>query len=124
MEITERKTADIVTLCVSGKLDTTTAKTFEDKILGQIESGDRRFIVDLAQLDYISSAGLRVFVLAAKRLNSAKGKIVLCGLKKTIPYHTLNRTRDPVREVFDIAGFSSIFSIYGSHDDAIKDLQA
>lgn len=82
MEITECKTADIVTLCVSGKLDTTTAKTFEDKILGPIESGDRRFIVDLAQLDYISSAGLRVFALAAKRHNSAKGKIVLCGLKK------------------------------------------
>ena len=124
MEITERKTADIVTLCVSGKLDTTTAKTFEDKILGQIESGDRRFIVDLAQLDYISSAGLRVFALAAKRHNSAKGKIVLCGLKKTIPYNTLNRTQDPVREAFDIAGFSSIFSTYGSHDDAIRSLQA
>lgn len=65
-----------------------------------------------------------MFALAAKRHNSAKGKIVLCGLKKTIPYYTLNRTRDPVRKVFDIAGFSSVFSIYGSHDDAIKDLQA
>lgn len=110
MEITERRTADIVTLSLSGKLDTTTAKTFEEKILGQIESGDRRFVIDLAQLDYISSAGLRVFVLAAKRLNSANGKIVLCALKH------------PVREVFDTAGFSSIFSVYGSHDEAIKDL--
>ena len=112
MEITERRTADIVTLSLSGKLDGTTAKAFEEKILGQIESGDRRFIIDLAQLDYVSSAGLRVFILAAKRLNSANGKIVLCSLK------------DPVREVFDIAGFSSIFSVYGFHDDAIKDLQA
>jgi len=110
MEISERRTAEIVTLSLSGKLDTTTAKAFEQKILGQIESGDRRFVIDLAQLDYISSAGLRVFVLAAKRLNSANGKIVLCALK------------DPVREVFDIAGFSSIFSIYGSHDEAIKNL--
>jgi anti-anti-sigma factor len=124
MEITESKTAAIVTLTISGKLDTTTAKTFEENILGQIESGERRFIVDLAQLEYISSAGLRVFALAAKRLNSANGKIVLCGLKKTIPHYTLNRPRDPVREVFDVSGFSSIFSIYGSHDDAIKDLQA
>jgi len=123
MEITERKTADIVTLSLSGKLDTTTAKAFEERILGQIESGDRRFIIDLAQLDYVSSAGLRVFVLAAKRLDSANGKLVLCGFKKTVPCHTLNRTRDPVREVFDIAGFSSIFSIYGSHDEAIRNLQ-
>ena len=68
--------------------------------------------------------GLRVFLLAGKRLNSANGKLVLCGFKKTIPYYTLNRPRDPVREVFDVAGFSSIFSTYGSHDDAIKSLQA
>jgi anti-sigma B factor antagonist len=110
MEITERRTVEIVTLSLSGKLDTTTAKTFEEKILAQIESGERRFVIDLAQLDYISSAGLRVFVLAAKRLNSTNGKMVLCSLK------------DPVKEVFDIAGFSSIFSIYGSHDEATKHL--
>ena len=111
MEITERRTAEIVTLSLSGKLDTTTAKMFEDKVLGQIESGERRLVIDLARLDYISSAGLRVFVVAGKRLKGSDGKIVLCALK------------DPVREVFDIAGFSSIFPVYGSHDEAIKNLQ-
>lgn len=124
MEITERRTADIVTLSLSGRLDTATAKTFEDKILSRIKSGDRRFIVDLAELEYIGSAGLRVFVLAAKRLDGGNGKLVLCGFRKTIPYNTLNRTPDPIREVFDTAGFFSIFTTYGSEDDAIKDLQA
>ena len=85
MEITERRTADIVTLSLSGKLDGTTAKAFEEKILGQIESGDRRFIIDLEQLDYVSSAGLRVFAVAGKRLDGTNGKIVLCGFKKTFP---------------------------------------
>ena len=124
MEITECATADIVTLSLAGKLDSTTAKTFEDTILGRIESGDRRLVVDLSQLDYISSAGLRVFALAGKRLKSANGKLVLCGFKKTIPYNTLNRIPDPVREVFDTSGFSSIFPSYGSHDAAIEALQA
>ena len=124
IEISERRTGDIVTLSLSGKLDTTSAKAFEEKILGQIESGERRFIIDLAQLDYIGSAGLRVFVLATKQLDSANGKLVLCGFKKTIPYHTLNRILDPVRETFDTAGFFTIFSTYGSHEDAIEGVQA
>jgi anti-sigma B factor antagonist len=110
MEISERRTADIVTLSLSGKLDTTSAKAFEEKVLGRIESGERRIVIDLAQLDYVSSAGLRVLLLASKRLSSANGKIALCSLK------------DQVKEVFDIAGFSSIFSIYGSHDEAIKNI--
>ena len=124
MEIAERRTADIVILCLCGKLDGTTAKTFEEKILTRIDSGDRCFIIDVEELQYISSAGLRVFMLAAKRLDGAKGKLVLCGFKKTIPYHTLNRILDPVRETFDTAGFFTIFSSYGSHDDAIQGVQA
>ena len=123
MEISERRTVDIVTLSLAGKLDGTTAKTFEEKILTRIDSGDRRFIIDVAELQYVSSAGLRVFMLAAKRLG-ANGKLVLCGFKKTIPYHTLNRILDPVRETFDTAGFFTIFSTYGSHDDAIQGVQA
>jgi anti-sigma B factor antagonist len=110
MEITERKTGDVVTMSISGRLDTTTAKAFESKILAQIDAGDRRFIIDLAQLDYISSAGLRVLVLAGKRLDGGKGKIVLCSLK------------NPVREVFDIVGFSSTFPVYASQDDALRNI--
>jgi anti-anti-sigma factor len=123
MEITEHRTSDIVTLCLVGKLDTNSAKAFEETFLTRIESGNRRFIIDLAQLEYIGSAGLRVFAVASKRLNGVNGKIVLCGFQKTVPYNTLNRRTDPVREVFDIAGFSSLFSTYGSQDDAIRGLQ-
>ena len=110
MDISEDRKADTVVLALSGRLDSTTANTFEKKLLSQIESGERRFVINLAQLDYISSSGLRVFLLAAKRLNSANGKILFCSLQS------------PVREVFDIAGFSSVFSIYGSDDDAIKNV--
>jgi len=111
MNITESKTANIVTLSLSGRLDTTTAKAFEDRILAHIDSGERRIAIDLAELEYISSAGLRVFLLAAKRIDSAQGRIALCALT------------EPVREVFDIAGFISIFAIYDSHQEALKDLQ-
>jgi anti-sigma B factor antagonist len=110
MDISEDRKADAVILALSGKLDATTAKTFEDKILGVINSGTQRLVVDLSQLEYVSSSGLRVFLLAAKRLQGTNGKIVFCG------------PQDNVRQVFDLAGFSSILSIYGSRDEAIKGL--
>jgi|SRR5262245_35666699 len=110
MEIIEDKKGDVVALALTGRLDSSTSKTFEDKILAKIGSGDRRFVIDLAQLEYVSSAGLRVFLLAAKRLSNSNGKIVLC---------TLN---DNIRQVFDTAGFSSIVSIYASRGEALKSL--
>ena len=110
MDISEDRKAGAVILALSGKLDATTAKTFEEKILQVISSGAQRLIVDLSLLEYVSSAGLRVFLLAAKRLQPTNGKISLCGLQ------------DHIRQVFDLAGFSSIFSIYSSRDAAIKDL--
>jgi anti-anti-sigma factor len=89
MDISEDRKADAVVLALSGKLDATTAKTFEDRILGVIGSGTQRLVVDLAQLEYVSSSGLRVFLLAAKRFHSTDRKFVLCSLK------------EHVRQVFD-----------------------
>lgn len=108
MDISEDRKADAVILALSGKLDATTAKNFEEKIFGVIDSGAQRLVIDLAQLEYISSSGLRVFLLAAKRLQGTQGKVVLCALK------------DHIRQVFDLAGFSSIFSIYSARDEAVK----
>jgi anti-sigma B factor antagonist len=110
MDISEDRKADAVILALSGKLDATTAKRFEDRILGVINSGTQRLVVDLSQLDYVSSSGLRVLILAAKRLQTVDGKIVLCSMK------------DHVRQVFDLAGFSSMLSIYASRDEALKGL--
>lgn len=110
MEISEEKKGDALVLSLSGRLDAATSKAFQDRILAVIDAGERRLVVDLSQLDYLSSSGLRVFLLAAQRLSGANGKIVLCSLMK------------PVREVFDIVGFSSLFSIYGSADEALRSL--
>jgi anti-sigma B factor antagonist len=111
MEMNEEKKAQALILSLTGKLDATTSKAFEDRILGVIDAGEQRVVIDLSQLEYVSSSGLRVFLLAAKRLNSSNGKIALCSLK------------DHIRQVFDLAGFSSILSIYGSRDEAITSMQ-
>jgi len=110
MEITESKKDNTVILALAGRLDASNAGKLEEKILALIASGERRLIVEAAQLDYISSAGLRVLLVAAKRLNANDGKIVIAALK------------DQVKEVFDIAGFSSIFEVYGTTAEAMSAL--
>jgi len=110
MEITEERREDILILRVIGRLDSSTSKTMEERLLPIIDSGEGRLVIELSQLDYISSAGLRVFLLAAKRMGSANGRMILCSLQ------------DVVKQVFDIAGFSSFLTLAGSTEEAIKNL--
>jgi stage II sporulation protein AA (anti-sigma F factor antagonist) len=110
VEITEQLTGQILTVALKGRLDGTTSKGVEELILKRIEEGQRTLVVDLAQLDYISSVGLRVLMLAAKRLKSVAGTIVVCALQPSI------------KQVFDIAGFASLFRLFDTRAEAIQQL--
>ena len=107
LEILQQKTNDVCVIKISGKLDSNTSPEFETKLMSYINSGENKVLLDCKDLDYISSAGLRVLLLAAKILKNSGGKIVLSSLKE----HIL--------EVFNIAGFTSIFPIYPSSEEAL-----
>ena len=108
MEITERKVGDVCVVGITGRLDSGTSESFAQRLHHLIDGGERRLVIDGETLEYISSTGLRVLLVAAKRLKAVDGKIVLSSLKP----HIL--------EVFEIAGFKSIFPIYGSADQAAQ----
>lgn len=108
MEITEERNADLLILRLIGRLDASTSKSLEDKILPLIAADEKKLIIELSQLEYISSAGLRVFLLASRSMDEKKGKMALCSLQ------------DPVREVFEIAGFSSFLNLERSTKEAIN----
>ena len=112
MEISERKVSDVCVVGISGRLDSATSDGLGQRLHQLIDRGERRLVIDAETLDYISSTGLRVLLVAAKRLKSADGKIVLSSLKP----HIL--------EVFEIAGFTSIFPIYGNADQAAQQIVA
>ena len=99
MEITESKRNGVVVLGIAGRIDATNAGAFEGKLLGLIAAGERRFVVECSRLDYISSAGLRTLLVAAKRIREAEGSIALAALQ------------EPVKEVLDIAGLTGLFEI-------------
>ena len=110
MDITEDRKADVVILALSGKLDVTTAKQLEDKILTQIDSGDSRFVIDFAYLNYISSSGLRVLYRVSSKLKEKGGRIVLC------------RLNDDVKRVFDIVDRAGDFRVFITRDEAMENL--
>ncbi|MBI1208349.1 MAG: anti-sigma factor antagonist [Azospirillum sp.] len=107
MEAIETRHGGTVVIEARGRLDSNTARSFEEKLLGAIAPADPVMVVDCSQLDYVSSAGLRVLLMAAKRVKAAKGRLALCGLK---PH---------VQEVFDVSGFSSIFVIHPNRAAAL-----
>ena len=108
MEVIEKRQDGISIVRLLGRLDSNTSPEFEERLFGVIEDGERSVVVDFEELDYISSAGLRVLLKAAKELKRSQGKIVLCSMK------------DYIKEVFEIAGFVSLFPIVSSLGDAIK----
>lgn len=80
----------------------------EQALVGVIDQGEKRLVLDCAGLDFISSAGLRSLLLAVKKMKAAGGGISLAALQPN------------VKEVFDISGFSALFTIHGSRADALK----
>lgn len=108
MDITETKHDQYSVFKLNGRLDSNTAMGFEQKLFESIENGAQRLILDFQDLDYISSAGLRVILKATKSLKTTDGKLVLCSMQ------------DYVKEVFEISGFDSFLPIEPTLDDAVK----
>ena len=97
MNIEKKINNDAVTLVVSGRLDTQTAPELENE-LDSILSGLKELTFDMTNLEYVSSAGLRVILKAQKAMN-AQGSMKLTGVN------------DSIMEVFDITGFLDILTI-------------
>ncbi len=95
-----------------GRIDSATGPAFEKDVLGQIDEGQRRLLLDFGDLAYISSAGLRIVLLAAKKMKTAGGRLALCSLNPQIA------------EVFEISGFNRIIDIHPSRDAALSTLSA
>lgn len=106
MDFSTENKGDALVLKVSGRMDAVTAPEFEKECDTHITAGAKKIICDLSGLEYISSAGLRSILASAKKLKAAQGEIAFCCLQGM------------VQEVFSVSGFSSMFKIADSADDA------
>jgi anti-sigma B factor antagonist len=95
---------------LKGRLDATNAPDLERELTPIIEGTEGTLLINMKDLDYISSAGLRTLLLGAKLLKNKGGALALCALQEA------------VREVFDIAGFTELFPIYESEEAGLKEI--
>ena len=97
MKITKKQNGTALEVAVEGRLDTVTAPEFEKEIMESIKGIDE-LTLDFANLEYISSAGLRVLLSAQKVMNQQGSmKIVHVG--------------EVIQEIFEVTGFSDILTI-------------
>ena len=97
MTVEKKMDGNILTLNLSGRLDTTTAPDLEKVIVSELP-GIQKLVLDLADLEYISSAGLRVLLMAQKSMSQKDGMDVL-------------HPNELIMEVFDVTGFTDILNI-------------
>jgi anti-anti-sigma factor len=107
-----RTEGDITVVVMVPRFDAYTASEVEAAFRDLITKGAKKIVCDFSQTVYVASAGLRVLLANAKTLQKSGGQIVLASLK---PY---------VQEVFDISGFSQLFKVFSTQNEALEKLKA
>ena len=97
-------------VALQGQINSTNAASTETEILALINPENKNLLLDFSALDYISSAGLRLVLVVAKRLKQDGGQLVLCSMQPHI------------REVFDISGFLAILNVVETRSEALARL--
>lgn len=110
MDIVTNKEGAVSIVGIKGRLDALTSKRAEEQLLKLVDSGERFLVLDMAELDYMSSVGLRVLILLGKRLKQAQGRVVVCALQESI------------QQIFEIAGFTKLFPEYRTRTEAVAAL--
>ena len=107
-EETDREGVAII--AITGHLDTRMVNLVNAKIQEVYDGNYHTIIFDLNDLEYISSAGLRIFLYTSKKMASKGGTAALCSLNKS------------VHKVVDIVGVNQVLSIYKDRADALANL--
>jgi anti-anti-sigma factor len=107
MEVVRESEGEVVVARLQGRLDSSAALATEEELTAALGNEPPRVAIDMTGLSYISSAGLRVLLVVAKKVQQQNGKVALFGLLPN------------VREVFTVSGFDSIFAIHGDRAAAV-----
>ena len=111
MHVSEERYADALVLAPVGRIDNSTTDGLRSDLNAHVAAcrkGGDRLILDFSRVDYISSVGLRVLMLAAKKAREQDGSIVVAALQPV------------VREIFEISRFNLVFQCFGTVREALE----
>jgi stage II sporulation protein AA (anti-sigma F factor antagonist) len=97
----------VAVVAAAGAIDSKSAPELEKVLVKLLGEKKREIVLDLARLDYVASAGLRVFVMIGKRLQADGGRLALCSVNPS------------VMKVLEVSGFVALFAIRPSRQDAV-----
>jgi len=100
VNLVESKIGDVCVIAIEGDVDAGTAPDLEHRLHELMQSAERKLVLDLAAVPYVSSAFLGVVLTTARDIRQRRGDLRLANLQPS------------VRAVFDLAGFSELFKIY------------
>ena len=115
MNVSSRRFANAVVVRVEGRLDQDTCEIFRSDLMGFVDAAARdggAIVLDLSPLDYVSSAGLRCFMLASRQAKAQHGKIFVASLQPM------------VKEIFEISHFNLVFQVFPSVREALGAVSA
>jgi anti-anti-sigma factor len=102
----------VAIVSLKGRIDAQSAPGVNQEIDAVVTDGVNKMVISCKELEYISSAGLRVLITVAKKLKAAQGSLVLCDLD------------EKVLKVFEVSGFTAIFNICDGEEEALSTLGA
>lgn len=108
MKLSEEQKGNTKIFTIEGRLDSNTTPSFEEKIYSAIEEGKLYFILDLKNLDYISSTGVRAFIQLHKKLQKEKGILIFLAIPKKIQH------------ILQITGFLPLFTMVETMPEALE----
>lgn len=108
MNIKKEKFENFTVLKIVGRIDTIHSSVLESEVSQLFDNGETNLIFNCSEVDYISSSGLRVFLVAQKKAISIQGKLFLCNMQP------------PIQEIFRISGFSNLFRIFDTQEAILE----
>lgn len=110
MEAQVEEKGDVIVVRVAGRLDAASSPQLEKKINAIIDSGHFKLILNFADVEYLSSAGMRLMLSVSKKLKNVEGKVVACSI------------HDEVMDVIKMAGFHQVLELYATEEECFSHL--